>query len=1147
MAAKRARLIQDTPAKSDAFLGAGHERSAQALADAVSEINGRDGAIGLEGSWGAGKSSVIEMATDKFGGGKKSLPFCVFTFDLWLHQPSLLKLAFFEELLAWARKHDFVDEDQEKDFLARLADKRITSKVRSRRAFGWAGIGYILLLPLLPLIYAWLSPFAFSGKGITTLQFPHLNWSTDPAFVASLLLLVPYAIFVAAFLGSKVKNEDANWLSALSSAARVFTRDSDFDDVEQSVRERNPTNEEFQSHFRELVSIIQSNKRRMIFVFDNIDRLSLDAVPLVWSEMRSIYAMKSRGKKFPNSHILSIVPFDRQYIKEAFPDGASEDFNRVDRAEQLLKKTFDVTLRVAPPVNTDWKAFLDRTIEVVFPDPLPAPDKYELFKLFDIQKQQSGFSPTPREIIAYVNAVGMVWNQWQDQMPISHMAIYVLQQSRISPKSIKTGGLMSARFGHVIRDKEFPRSLAALHFNVEPGHAYQVLLSPEIREVAIGDSPEAFLETAKSVGFQEVFPDVVEENVNDWTQEDASLSANLVRNLSQEELKGDYLREVWLYIAGAFDRLDACDVDDPQAYVDLASVLSKLSNEEASQRATQLIDWYSRALPKEEERTIANGRNWIDFFSHVYGALLRDEDDMLAKAFQRRTNVPKGPAFQIGLGAQAALTDNIDSSKFRSLHKSTEMQGPVLALAKSDPDTLRDVFVRKPWFISPELALGLTNEICERLANQKMDQPKRAACIETLCRLRSEHDDDRKLVPTILQRGNDGTLVGHAAAALGDDDKITFARLAWLIMDATEGMAVPERPGNHPQLGDPGTYYPVYEQALGKLALSDQEVGEIARLAARSKSFTRWMEFAIDAQRPVIFKFIFRRLARDEDYRSLNVSQVIGAFDRLTEIFDQDELNAFVAKLSAWSSMFEKNFSGKNCTGIPASLVSLISRGEAPSLSKLVEIVDTQLSQLESADWTAMFGGDDEAILDLLLVRIRSGAFRPAVEPFQSELREFTLSILEGEAEPPIEAELWHEVYQGLKPEMVRKLARDLLVKLNDSVTTNEGVESFLTTCSDIADLMPLTDHPDVALDQLIFRAIMNQTPACIAFIENRAVDIAKAVELAKPETQSSIREALETVRDRGEEAASRAEAWALRWRLKLAAPPPPSSEADSK
>lgn len=1146
MSAKRARIIQDTPAKSDAFSGAGHKRSAQALADAVDEIAGRDGAIGLEGSWGAGKSSVIEMATDKFAGDKKSLPFCVFTFDLWLHQTSLLKLAFFEEFLAWARRQGFLDEDQEKDFLARLADKRIRSKVRSRRAFGWAGIGYILLLPLLPLIYAWLSPFAFSGKGITTLQFPLLNWSTDPAFVASVLLFVPYAIFLAAFVGSKIKNEGANWLTAISSAARVFTRDSDFDDVEQLVRERNPTNEEFQSHFRELVSVVQSNKRRMIFVFDNIDRLSLDAVPLVWSEMRSIYAMKSRGRKFPNSDILAIVPFDRQYIKEAFPDGASEDLSRVDRVEQLLKKTFDITLRVAPPVNTDWKAFLDRTIEVVFPDPLPAPDKYELFKLFDIQKQQSGFSPTPREIIAYVNAVGMVWNQWQDQMPISHMAIYVLQKSHISPKSIKTGGLMSARFGHVIRDKEFPRSLAALHFNVEPSHAYQVLLSPEIREVAIGDSPEAFLETAKSAGFQEVFPDVVEESVNDWMQEDASLSANLVRNLSQEELKGDYLREVWLYIAGAFDRLDACDVDDPQAYVDLAGVLSKLSSEEAGQRATQLIDWYSRALPKEEERTIANGRNWMIFFSSVYGGLLRDEDDLIAKPFQRRTNVPKGPAFQVGLAAQAALTDNIDSSKFRSLHTPTEMEGPVLALAKSDPNTLRDLFVRKPWFISPELALGLTNEICERLANQKMDKPNRAACVETLCRLRSEHDDGRKLVPSLLQRGNDGTLVGHATVALGDDDKLTLARLAWLIMDASEGKSVPERPGNHPQFGDPGAYYPVYEQALGKLTSSDEQVGEIARLAARSKSFTRWMEFAIDSQRPTIFKLAFRRLVKDEDYRVIHVSQVVGAFDRLVEIFEEDELNAFVAKLSGWSQFFEKHFSGKNCTGIPASLIALISRGEAPSLSKLVEIVDAQLTQLESADWTAVFGGDEGALLDLLLVRIRSGVFRPTVEPFQSELREFTLSILEGEANPPVDAKLWNEVYQGLKPEMVRILARDLLVKLKDSVTTNEGVESFLTSCSDIADLMPLTDYPDVALEQLVFRAIMNPTQASSAFIENRAADIAKAVELAKPETQSSIREALETLRDSGEEASSRATAWALRWRLKLAPSQPPPSTADS-
>lgn len=64
-----AKIILGEPQDEDAFEGEGHKRSSKALVDSIKQLveNGNatktyGGSIGLEGAWGAGKSSVIRMA-----------------------------------------------------------------------------------------------------------------------------------------------------------------------------------------------------------------------------------------------------------------------------------------------------------------------------------------------------------------------------------------------------------------------------------------------------------------------------------------------------------------------------------------------------------------------------------------------------------------------------------------------------------------------------------------------------------------------------------------------------------------------------------------------------------------------------------------------------------------------------------------------------------------------------------------------------------------------------------------------------------------------------------------------------------------------------------------------------------------------------
>ena len=82
-----AKRVSDLPSGNDFFSGAGHTRTAEALANGLIELANVDGAIGLEGDWGSGKSTVIKLAKDFIDSqSSNAFEYRFFEFDLWIHQ-----------------------------------------------------------------------------------------------------------------------------------------------------------------------------------------------------------------------------------------------------------------------------------------------------------------------------------------------------------------------------------------------------------------------------------------------------------------------------------------------------------------------------------------------------------------------------------------------------------------------------------------------------------------------------------------------------------------------------------------------------------------------------------------------------------------------------------------------------------------------------------------------------------------------------------------------------------------------------------------------------------------------------------------------------------------------------------------------------
>ncbi len=70
---RRRKLLYDLPVASDAFSGGGHKRTASSLANTIQEFDDQTRSIGLEGKWGSGKSTIVEIAKSILDTEKKAV------------------------------------------------------------------------------------------------------------------------------------------------------------------------------------------------------------------------------------------------------------------------------------------------------------------------------------------------------------------------------------------------------------------------------------------------------------------------------------------------------------------------------------------------------------------------------------------------------------------------------------------------------------------------------------------------------------------------------------------------------------------------------------------------------------------------------------------------------------------------------------------------------------------------------------------------------------------------------------------------------------------------------------------------------------------------------------------------------------------
>ncbi len=493
------RLLPDGPAAADT-LGGAHDRIANAISHLIgSEDGGR--AIGLEGGWGAGKSTIVQLVTSKLAEDSSGFT-RVAVFDAWAHQGDPLRRTFLEQLIGSMQDAGWVDRSEWNERAASLARRRREETHRVIPQLTGFGIVFALALFVLPALSAALTSVAWYVALV-------------PIFVVSLLVALPWTWNRLPWARSNPEaagNRFGAFPALLTGQATTESR--------RLVTESpDPTSVEFETLFRDLCGEgLRNPERRLVLVIDNLDRVSPEAALSIWSTLQTFVQHGAAEPPTWARQLWLIVPFDHTGIARLWKNSASEA-DAGATVSSFLDKTFQIRFRIPPPTILHWRDYLRAGLAEALPGH-HEDDFHGVYRAFALCRGHD-VQPTPRDLRLFVNAIGALHRQWQDRegLTLPALAYFALtDREKIKRALDKQGPHQDAPLAARVVGDRWRDALAVLYFGAPLEEARVMLLRDPITSALDAGDGDVLrdLEASHGDGFWAVFEHSAPTGRNDW-------------------------------------------------------------------------------------------------------------------------------------------------------------------------------------------------------------------------------------------------------------------------------------------------------------------------------------------------------------------------------------------------------------------------------------------------------------------------------------------------------------------------------------------------------------------------------------------------------------------------------------------------------
>ncbi|MBP1143582.1 MULTISPECIES: P-loop NTPase fold protein [Pseudomonas] len=321
----------ENPSERDAFKGESHDRVAQAIHDYIdSGKNHR--VIGLDGEFGSGKSSILQMLERKIK--EKSSKSVLWIFDCEQNYQGSIKSNFIE-----------LFTDQITSLLTKTGDKAAVQEVLKTRdiALGrhfsytkdtrshisvWA----VLLIASGVLSPTFIRDYLRQLRGVIELPWwQHLSYLSTS--LAPLIILI-----LAYFFNGKEQVGKKRW--NISSLLKGSSDDQITETIEIS-KEVSPL--DLKRALRNHLHAVRDH--HFIIVIDNLDRLPRDVLRSVWSDLEIFTSVTG------SENLSVIVPFCSTKVSQYLNGDSEQSYDSRD----FIAKKFPVVFRTPPIITSGWK------------------------------------------------------------------------------------------------------------------------------------------------------------------------------------------------------------------------------------------------------------------------------------------------------------------------------------------------------------------------------------------------------------------------------------------------------------------------------------------------------------------------------------------------------------------------------------------------------------------------------------------------------------------------------------------------------------------------------------------------------------------------------------------------------------------------
>ena len=476
--------ISKAPCGKDLYVGKAHQKTAEQIAQKILDAK-KSLMIGIEGSWGSGKSNLIQMiekrVQEKRVQERKSEAI-FFTYDAWGHQNDMPRRAMLEELTSKIVQATQALKEDKREYWEERKEKLLAKRKKtSTKTIPKVSAG-ILVLALMSI----LTPTC-SKIGESLPKTYGAGWDIA-------ITVVPL-VFGLGYAGYKFYRLEKKTVKAfLNELLFLYQERTKEETTHEVVFSEEPSSSQFRDWMKDLDKSLQTH---LILVFDNMDRLPASKVQEFWAAIHSFFS----EEKY--EHIRVIIPFDRKHIISAFrgEDGGDKRCYGND----FIDKTFDVVYRVAPPTLSNWKGYLSNQWKEAFGGGLSP--EHSITQIYDLLTE----SKTPREIIAFINDCVTTSETCSASIPDEYIALFIIGKHKINESPQKE--LLELSFleplAYKYRNEKTQKYLSALYYQLPPEEVLDIVYTDQLRrELEKGETT-----LLKSLVGQPILPGLLENAI----------------------------------------------------------------------------------------------------------------------------------------------------------------------------------------------------------------------------------------------------------------------------------------------------------------------------------------------------------------------------------------------------------------------------------------------------------------------------------------------------------------------------------------------------------------------------------------------------------------------------------------------------------